>query len=124
MHDQTSVFEAIGWRFNHLPEARRSRRRGAEALAKQVAQGHAELRADELLPGDLIRLEGNVWLVQDARLGSAGICFLATLGGHMQACERSHRVQLLSAEGMGFQGAGRATRPRRRVPATRRRVAA
>ncbi len=124
MYAEASAFDGLSWRFNHLPQARRSRSRGAEALSRQLAAGHAELRADELLPGDVIRLAGNVWVVQDARLGLAGVCFLSTLGGHMHACERSDRVQLLSSTAEGASGRGTATKLRRRVPATRRRVAA
>jgi hypothetical protein len=124
MHAEVSAFDALSWRFNHLPEARRSRSRRAEALAEQIAAGHAEVRVDEVLPGDVIRLAGNVWVVQDARLGSAGVCFLSTLGGHMQACDRSHPVQLLSLPSKVYSGRRAAPKLRRRAPATQRRVAA
>lgn len=124
MYGEASPFDALSWRFNHLPQARRSRSRRADALARQVAAGHADVRADELLPGDVIRMAGNVWVVQDARLGSGDVCFLSTLGGHMQACDRSQRVQLLSSPRKGQSDRGTATRLSRRVPATQRRVAA
>ncbi len=124
MHAESSAFDALSWRFNHLPEARRSRSRRAEALSEQVAAGHANLRVDELLPGDVIRLAGNVWVVQDARLGSDGVCFLSTLGGHMQACDRFQQVQLLSSPRRASSGRGPAPKLRRRAPATQRRVAA
>jgi hypothetical protein len=119
-----SPFDAISWRFNHLPQARRSRSGRADALARKVAQGHADLRADEVLPGDVIRMAGNVWVVQDARLGSGGVCFLSTLGGHMYACDRSQRVQLLSSPQRGDAHRVSAPRLRRRAPSTKRRVAA
>jgi hypothetical protein len=124
MHAQASPFDAISWRFNHLPQARRTRSRRADGLAQQVAAGHADLRADEVLPGDVIRMAGNVWSVEDARLGSAGVCFLSTLGGHMQACDRSQQVQLLSSPNTSSRGRRSAPTPRRRLPATQRRVAA
>ncbi len=82
------------------------------------------MRADEVLPGDVIRMAGNVWAVQDARLGSAGVCFLSTLGGHMQACDRSQQVQLLSSPHNSQSDRGSAPTLRRRLPATQRRVAA
>ena len=124
MYGDTSAFDALSWRFNHLPQARRSRSRRVDALARQVAVGHADVRADEVLPGDVIRMAGNVWVVQDAGLGAGGVCFLSTLGGHMNACDRSQRVQLLSSPHKGSSGRGAARELRRRVPATPRRVAA
>jgi hypothetical protein len=124
MYGETTAFDAISWRFNHLPEARRRRRDHAQALARAVDAGRADVRADEVLPGDVIRLAGNAWVVQDARLGAAGICFLSTLGGHMHACERSHRVKLLSSPANDISGRATAARPRRRALATQRRVAA
>ncbi len=124
MYAESTAFDAISWRFNHLPEARRNRARRTQALAKQLAAGHADVRADEVLPGDVIRLAGNVWVVEDARLGCAGVCFLSTLGGHMHACERSDRLQLLSSQGGRPPGRGTPAKLHRRVPATRRRVVA
>ena len=124
MHGETSAFDAISGRLNHLSQARRSRDRRAEALARPVAAGHADLRADEVLPGDVIRMAGNVWVIQDARLGSGGVCFLSTLGGHMYACDRSQQVQLLSLPRKSPSGHGAAPKLRRRVPATQRTVAA
>lgn len=119
-----SAFDLLSWRFNHLPEARRSRNQRADALAEQVAEGHADVRADEVLPGDVIRTAGNVWVVQDARIGSGGVCFLSTLGGHMQACDRTHRIQLLSSPRRVQSAHGSPATLRRRAPAPRRRVAA
>jgi len=124
MYEEASAFDGLSWRFNHLPQARRSRSRRADALAQQVAAGHADLRADEVLPGDVIRMAGNVWVVQDARLGSAGVCFLSTLGGHMYACDRSQQVQLLSSPRTGLSARVAAPKLRRRVAITQRRVAA
>jgi len=123
MYRETSAFDALNWRFNHLPDARRSRSRRADGLARQVAAGQADVRADEVLPGDVIRMAGNVWAVDDARLGSGGVCFLSTLGGHMQACDRSQQVQLLSTPNRSGTGRRSAPAPRRRLPAPRRRLA-
>jgi hypothetical protein len=88
----------IGRRPNGLAHARQMRMRRSAALERQLATGQAQLRAEELLPGDVIRLAGNVWVVRDCRLGADGVCFLATLGGHMHACDRAQPVQLLSAQ--------------------------
>ena len=57
-----------------------------------------ELRVEQLMPGDVIRLEGNVWVVEDLRLGAHDVCFLATLGGHVRACDRAQPVQLFGAQ--------------------------
>jgi len=94
----SALDEVIGRRSRGLAHARQMRMRRSGALEHQLATGQAQVCVEELLPGDVIGLAGNVWVVRDCRLGSDGVCFVAMLGGHVHAWDRSHAVRLLRAQ--------------------------
>jgi hypothetical protein len=75
-----------------------------------------ELRVEQLMPGDVIRLQGNVWVVEDLRLGADDVCFLATLGGHVHACDHAQPVQLLGAQAGSFATDSRYSADAENVP--------